>query len=219
MSYIVALTGGIGSGKTTVANAFAQLGVTIVDADIIARQVVEKGTAALTAIVQRFGQSILQNDGSLNRTALRNIIFNDAQQKSWLNALLHPLIQQETLRQFEQINAAQIINLPTTAPYILWVIPLLVENKLTALADRILLIDVDPLIQLARTTQRDDSSRQVVESIIHSQASRTERLFYADDIIDNSDSSMEIPTIVARLHQRYLQLAAEKEHNSATALR
>lgn len=216
MSYIVALTGGIGSGKTTVANAFAQLGVAIVDADIIARQVVEKGTAALTAIVQRFGQSILQNDGALNRAALRNIIFNDVQQKSWLNALLHPLIQQQTLRQFEQISAAQSVNSLTTAPYILWVIPLLIENKLTAIADRILLIDVEPQIQLARAIQRDGSNRQVVESIIHAQASRTERLSNADDIIDNSGNSMEIPAIVAELHQRYLQLAAEKERNSAT---
>lgn len=120
MTYIVALTGGIGSGKSTVANAFANLGVPLVDADIIARQVVEPGTSALAAIASRYGENILQQDGSLNRAALRQKIFSEQQEKAWLNSLLHPLIQQETQRQLAGIDQ----------PYALWVVPLLVENGL-----------------------------------------------------------------------------------------
>jgi dephospho-CoA kinase len=124
MAYIVALTGGIGSGKSTVADAFARHGVMVVDADIIARQVVEPGAPALAAIVERFGNEMLQSDGRLNRAALRQRIFSNPDEKRWLNQLLHPLIHQETQRQLAQV----------TSPYALWVVPLLVENNLQARA-------------------------------------------------------------------------------------
>lgn len=205
MSYIVALTGGIGSGKTTVANTFAQLGVPIVDADIIARQIVEPGQPALSAIAERFGPNILRDDGTLNRSALRELIFNNEAQKRWLNQLLHPLIQQETLRQFSSIDA----------PYLLWVIPLLIENHLTDRADRILVIDVDPQVQLARTMSRDGVNHQLAKNILDAQVSRQVRLSYADDVIDNSGSPDSLPDIVQQLHQRYLQLAAD--HNNLDA--
>lgn len=120
MRYTVALTGGIGSGKSTVANAFADLGINVIDADIIARQVVEPGTPALKAIEEHFGSDVIAADGSLQRRILRERIFSNPEEKSWLNALLHPLIQQETQRQFQQ----------ATSPYLLWVVPLLVENSL-----------------------------------------------------------------------------------------
>lgn len=200
MSYIVALTGGIGSGKTTVADLFAGLGVPIVDADIIARRVVEPGTPALAAIAERFGQPILNSDGSLNRRALRETIFHNPDEKSWLNGLLHPLIQAETLRLFRQIDN----------DYLIWVIPLLIENNLTRFADRILVVDVSRETQLARIMARDGSDRQLAENILNAQVNRETRLAHADDIINNEGSLADINQSVERLHKRYLSLAGPK---------
>lgn len=198
MAYIVALTGGIGSGKSTVADAFARHGVTVVDADVIARQVVEPGTPALAAIADRFGNEMLQPDGSLNRAALRQCIFSNPDEKRWLNQLLHPLIHQETQRQLTQV----------TSPYALWVVPLLVENNLQARADRVLVVDVDSETQLARTIVRDGISRQQAQNILSAQVTREQRLAAADDIIDNSGAAQGIEPLVAALHCRYLELAA-----------
>ncbi|WP_224652299.1 dephospho-CoA kinase [Pectobacterium versatile] len=198
MTYIVALTGGIGSGKSTVADEFAKLGATIVDADIIARQVVEPGKPALDAIRLRFGNAMLNTDGSLDRAALRQQIFSSPEEKQWLNNLLHPLIHQETQTQFQAASA----------PYILWVVPLLVENGLQQRAQRILVVDVDKDTQLARTLVRDSISRQQAENILAAQATREQRLAYADDIIDNSRCPNELAPQVAELHRQYLKLAA-----------
>lgn len=199
MVYTVAITGGIGSGKTTVANRFAQLGIAIVDADIIARNVVEPEKPALKSIVQRFGPTMLLPDGTLNRRELRERIFADPQEKAWLNALLHPLIHQET--QDEMARA--------TSDYVLWVVPLLVENHLHLKADRVLVVDVPLETQIMRTVQRDNVSRIHAEQIIAAQASRESRLAVADDVIDNSGRSEAVNAEVKRLHQRYLQLAAQ----------
>jgi dephospho-CoA kinase len=198
MAYIVALTGGIGSGKSTVADAFARHGVTVVDADVIARQVVEPGTPALAAIAKRFGNEMLQPDGRLNRAALRQRIFSNPDEKSWLNQLLHPLIHQKTQCQLAQV----------TSPYALWVVPLLVENNLQARADRVLVVDVDNETQLARTIARDGISRQQAQNILSAQVTREQRLAAADDIIDNSGTAQGIEPLVAALHRRYLELAA-----------
>ena len=198
MTYIVALTGGIGSGKSTVADEFAKLGATIVDADIIARQVVEPGKPALDAIRLRFGDAMLNTDGSLDRAALRQRIFSSPAEKQWLNNLLHPLIHQETQAQFQVASA----------PYILWVVPLLVENGLQQRAQRILVVDVDKDTQLARTLARDGISQQQAENILAAQATREQRLAYADDIIDNSRCPNELAPQVAELHRQYLELAA-----------
>lgn len=198
MTYIVALTGGIGSGKSTVADAFARHGVMVVDADVIARQVVEPGAPALAAIVERFGNEMLQTDGTLNRAALRQRIFSNPDEKSWLNQLLHPLIHLETQRQLAQV----------TSPYALWVVPLLVENNLQARADRVLVVDVDSETQLARTIARDGISRQQAQNILSAQVTREQRLAAADDIIDNSGTAQGIEPLVAALHRRYLELAA-----------
>ncbi|MEQ9773121.1 dephospho-CoA kinase [Pectobacterium jejuense] len=198
MTYIVALTGGIGSGKSTVADEFAKLGATIVDADIIARQVVEPGEPALDAIRLRFGDAMLNTDGSLNRAALRQQIFSSPEEKQWLNNLLHPLIQQETQTQFQAASA----------PYILWVVPLLVENGLQQRAQRVLVVDVGKETQLARTLARDGISQQQAENILAAQATREQRLAYADDIIDNSRCPNELAPQVAELHRQYLELAA-----------
>jgi len=199
MGYIVALTGGIGSGKSTVAHAFARLGITIIDADIIARQVVEPNTPALNAIEAHFGRSVIQADGTLNRRQLRERIFSDPAEKAWLNALLHPIIHQETQR---QIAAAR-------SPYVLWVVPLLVENQLQNKADRTLVIDVSRETQIQRTMARDHVSREHAEQILAAQATREARLAVADDVIDNNGAPDAIASDVARLHAQYLTFAAQ----------
>jgi len=199
MTYTVALTGGIGSGKSTVADAFFRLGIYVIDADILARQVVEPGTPALAAIAEYFGPQILTSEGALNRRALRERVFAHPDDKSWLNALLHPLIQQETQRQFAQ----------ATSPYVLWVVPLLVENKLYQRADRVLVVDVSRDTQLHRTMQRDQVSREHAENILAAQATREERLAVADDVINNNGTPDAIASDVARLHALYLKLASQ----------
>lgn len=199
MTYTVALTGGIGSGKSTVADTFAHLGVNVIDADIIARQVVEPGTGALQAIAAHFGPQMINVDGTLNRRQLRERIFSHADEKAWLNALLHPLIQQETRQKMLQ----------ATSPYVLWVVPLLVENRLASQADRVLVIDVSPEIQLLRTMQRDSVTREHAEQILTAQATREARLAVADDVIDNNSAPDAIASDVARLHSQYLRYASQ----------
>lgn len=199
MAYTVALTGGIGSGKTTVANAFASLGVPLVDADIIARLVVEPYSLGLNALHQHFGDCILLPNGSLNRVKLRQIIFENNEEKTWVNNLLHPLIQQETQKQIQQIKA----------PYFIWVVPLLIENKLTHLASRVLVVDVTQEEQIERTMKRDGVSREQVLNILKAQAQRQERLAVADDIIENHDNSQNMIEKVKQLHQHYLELAQQ----------
>ena len=201
MGYIVALTGGIGSGKSTVAEAFSRLGVTIIDADILARQVVEPGTPALRAIAEHFGNDMIEPDGALNRRKLRDRIFTHPEEKSWLNALLHPLIQQETQKQIAQ----------ATSPYVLWVVPLLVENNLHDKADRVLVVDVSPATQIQRTIARDNVGREHAEQILAAQATREARLAVADDVIDNNGAPDAIASDVARLHQQYLAQAVLQE--------
>ncbi|KLU16411.1 MULTISPECIES: dephospho-CoA kinase [Xenorhabdus] len=197
MTYIVALTGGIGSGKTTISNAFSSLGVPLVDADIIAREVVAPSTPALQAITTRFGTNILSPDGSLNRAMLRQKIFAAPEEKQWLNALLHPLIQIDTQRQLTQV----------TAPYVIWVVPLLIENNLMHLADRVLVVDVPVEVQITRTMARDGVSREQVENILAAQASRQDRLEKADDVIVNHSSEQDLTSRVVELHQQYLKQA------------
>ena len=199
--YVVAITGGIGSGKTTVANQFAALGIEVVDADLIAREVVAPGTPALAAITSHFGPEILTEQGLLDRRALRERIFSDPAAKSWLNALLHPIIRSEMLRQCAAVSS----------PYCLLVVPLLVENRLTELADRVLVIDVDEATQIERTCHRDGVSREQAQAILASQASRSERLAMADDVLDNQSGTTE--TIRARilaLHETYLAFASQQ---------
>lgn len=202
----VGLTGGIGSGKSTVAAEFVRLGIQQVDADIVARQVVEPGTAALEAIVQQFGEAIRNSDGQLDRSRLRQIVFNDETAKNWLNQLLHPLIRQEMLRQLAE----------ATSPYVLLVAPLLLENKLDQLVDTVLVVDVSEQTQINRTSVRDGSSESLVQSIMAAQCSREERLARANQVISNEGSSDTLPAKVAELHRIFLRMAEEKLAKSLT---
>lgn len=201
MTYIVGLTGGIGSGKSTVAELFAELGVSVIDADVVAREVVAKGSPLLAKIVAYFGSEILLENGELNRAVLRERVFHHVAEKQWLNALLHPAIREEMLRQLQEQDS----------PYVLWVVPLLIENKLTALCQRVLVVDVDPATQITRATQRDSNRAELIRQIMASQVSREERLRYADDVINNEgDLHKSLPQLkqkVLELHQSYLQLS------------
>ena len=199
MVYTVALTGGIGSGKSTIADNFSRLGITVVDADVIARQVVEPGQPALRIISDHFGDEILLPDGTLNRRALRAKIFSSAEEKKWLNALLHPLIHQRTQAEINQ----------ALSPYVLWVVPLLIENNLQQKADRVLVVDVSPEVQIARTIARDKVSREHVLQILAAQATREARLSAADDVINNDGGTVQVAAHVDRLHRQYLELAAQ----------
>jgi dephospho-CoA kinase len=199
--FIVGLTGGIGSGKTTVANLFEQLDIDIVDADIVAREVVEPGQPALEKIKQYFGDEIVSNSGQLNRTLLRTIIFSDLQKKDWLNKLLHPLIRQSIL---EQIAA-------TNSQYCLLVAPLLVENNLHHMVDRVLVIDVTEHTQVLRVLKRDPSNEQEIKRIIANQIPRKQRKAVADDVINNESIELNlINSQVAKLDRKYNKLAKIK---------
>ncbi|MCJ8319667.1 MAG: dephospho-CoA kinase [Colwellia sp.] len=199
-SFIVGLTGGIGSGKTTVANMFAQLGIDIIDADIVARQVVEPNTTALRSIIEHFGDDYLDSSGQLNRSLLRTRIFSNSEDKIWLNQLLHPIIRNKILEDIES----------SSSPYCLLVAPLLLENKLDNIVDRVLVIDITENEQIIRSLKRDTSSEIEIKSIIASQISRSDRLNAADDVIDNSnfDLSFTIKQVkyLDSLYHQYVQL-------------
>lgn len=195
---IIGLTGGIGSGKTTIANMFAERGIDLVDADVIARQVVAPQSLAIKQIALHFGDQYITSDGFLNRALLRSKIFSNQEDKVWLNNLLHPLIRQTIL---DEIQA-------TSSPFCLLVAPLLIENKLNELVDKVLVIDVEPSIQLARTLLRDSSSEKEILAIIASQLSRADRLAAADDVIDNNETDLKsIKQQVNHFYNAYLQLA------------
>ena len=197
---VVGLTGGIGSGKTTVANLFASFGVDLVDADIIAREVVAIGSPALELIAAQFGQDVLLADGSLNRSWLRAKVFTEPMHKQWLNTLLHPLIRSEILRQLAAAKSS----------YVLLVAPLLIENGLTPLVAQVLVVDVSPETQLRRTSRRDNVAQSQVAAILASQCDRATRLARANQVIDNDLDGFDLSAKVAELHAFYLRLAEEK---------
>lgn len=193
---IIGLTGGIGCGKSTISDEFARLGITIVDADIIAREVVAPNSPGLSAIITRFGHDIIAADGSLDRAKLRKIIFAEPTQTQWLNALLHPLIRTEIER---QLKASQ-------SHYTILSVPLLLENNLDELCDRILVVDVNEATQLERVSSRDNSDIATINAIIAAQIDRPSRLDKADDIIDNSGSIPQSLIQVRKLHHFYTKL-------------
>jgi dephospho-CoA kinase len=198
MTLRIALTGGIGCGKSTIADKFQELGVPIIDSDLISKDIVKPGTACLNAIIDEFGSNLLTSEGTLDRNKLRNIIFNDEAAKEKLEEILHPVIYQEIEVQVSKVSY----------PYCLIVIPLLIETQAMNRFDRTLLVDVAKKLQIKRATSRDKVSVQIVEKIINSQASRSQRLKYADDIIDNNVKIEELNKAVLKLHEKYLELGS-----------
>lgn len=199
---VVGLTGGIGSGKSSVAALLREHGIHVIDADQVARQVVEPGQPALAAIADRFGAALLMADGALNRAALREIIFTDPVAKRWLEQLTHPLIGAELSR---QLGAAP-------PPYTVLESPLLLETEQHQRCDVIVVVDVTPAQQLARAAQRDANSTEQIQRIIDAQLPRSERLARADHTVDNSGSPAALPEQVKQLHRALCAAASQREH-------
>lgn len=195
--YLVGITGGIGSGKTLVTDTFASLGVEIVDADIVAREVVAPGSEGLSAIAAHFGNSIITPQGELNRAALRELVFTNEAQKQWLNQCLHPRIRQAMAEAVSNIQSE----------YGVLAVPLLIENGMQKMVDRIAVVDCPESVQLTRALSRDGSSEAAIKGIMAAQVSRETRLAEADDVIDNSKDKASTISQVKQLHQQYLQMA------------
>jgi dephospho-CoA kinase len=194
----IALTGGIGCGKSEACRIFQQQhGVPVIDTDVIARQLVQPGEDALQQITHAFGKDILQADGTLNRAALANEVFNSASKRRQLESILHPRIRSAVEQQLKQLDTA----------YVIVAVPLLIETGQQTDYDRVLVVDCEPSQQLTRTLQRDERSAQQVQSIIDAQASRAQRLQAADDVIDNSKDRQFLQQQIAQLHTKYLQQA------------
>jgi dephospho-CoA kinase len=193
----IGLTGGIASGKSTVARRFSELGVPVIDADESSRSVVAPGQPGLSQVVKTFGSEVLNAKGALDRQALRDVIFADESRRRDLEAILHPLIRADMERQ-----AASAIG-----PYLVLAIPLLVEGGATDRVDRILVVDVDEAVQLERLMARDSQTLAQAGAILAAQANRASRLKAADDVLVNAGTVSELRQAVDRLHQRYLSLA------------
>ena len=200
MSLIIGITGGIGSGKSAVTERFEQLGITVVDADLVARIVVEKGKPALKSIAEHFGTSVIDSDGNLDRAALRTIVFANETDRHWLEQLTHPLIGQEILDQLSNSKSA----------YTILSSPLLLETSQGDLADYTVVVDVPSELQLLRTMQRDNNDEALVKRIMAAQLPRGKRLELADIVIDNSRTLEELDKIVAELHAQFLQQSAQR---------
>jgi dephospho-CoA kinase len=194
---VVGLTGGIGSGKSAVCREFERLGVAIIDADIVAREVVAPGTPGLAEVVTTFGKHVLGDDGTIDRTRLRSLVFADDAKRSLLEAILHPKIRDNISRQLAAV----------TGPYCILCIPLLVEKGGYANIGRILVVDCSVETQIQRVMKRDNLTRPQVEAIMRSQATREERLRIADDVIENSHGIERLQAPVAILHKKYLNIA------------
>ena len=197
MSLVVGITGGIGSGKSEVTRRFESLGITVVDADLAARVIVEPGGSALAAIADHFGAGIIMADGTLDRAALRQKVFADETERHWLERLTHPLIGKEIQRQLESADS----------PYCILSSPLLLETRQKDMVDCVLVVDVPEATQLERASRRDANSEEQIRRIMAAQMSREKRLEQADIVIDNSQPLAELDAIVEELHKEFLQRA------------
>lgn len=196
--YCVGLTGGVGSGKSLVARLFAGLGAEVIDTDVIARELTAAGGPAMAPIRAAFGQEYLAADGSLERVRMRQLVFADADARGRLEALLHPLIHARVVAQLAA----------SSAPYVLLVVPLLVETAAyDGLVDRVLVVDCEPEQQIERVVQRDGLSEAMARAIVAAQSSRERRLAAADEVIDNRADLDALAPRIARLHQAFLLAA------------
>jgi len=196
----IGLTGGIASGKTLVADTFSELGVPVIDTDVIAREVAEPGQPALQEIADRFGADVLDASGQLDRAALRQHVFSSPAEREALEAILHPRIRSTALDRMQKTNAA----------YVVVVVPLLFESGFIELVDRALVIDADSETRIERILERDGGSREQAEQIIASQMDDAGRLARADDVIENHGDPAETRAAVARLHEQFLSIAAAR---------
>ncbi|SFC04829.1 dephospho-CoA kinase [Marinospirillum celere] len=196
-SLIIGLTGGIGSGKTAASNLFAEKGIEVIDADVIARAALEPGSPLLEDVYEHFGSQLQLADGSLDRAALRKKIFNNHQEKIWLEELVHPWVREEVVKQLKTAKGG----------YLILASPLLIESHQDQLVDRILVIDLPKKLQIERTCQRDNNQEELVTKIMANQLERQERLAKADDVIDNSKGLNELKKQVNYWHDFYQQLA------------
>ena len=196
MTFVVGLTGGIGSGKSAAADEFARLGAAVVDADLIAHELTEAGGAAIPALERIFGKDVIGRSGAMDRRKMRERVFADAAAKRALEALLHPMIRDESRRRIEAANG----------PYVVHVVPLLVESAdYRKRVDRVLVVDCPEALQIERVRARSALPEADVRAIMASQATRAERLAAADDVIDNSGTLDALRRQVAALHRKYLQ--------------
>src|SRR5580765_4935321 len=193
----VALTGGIASGKSAVAALFARQGVPVMDLDQVAREIVAPGSALLAAVIARFGPGVRASDGSLDRRALRELVFRDAAARGALEALLHPAIRERARQWMATIEG----------PYLIIVIPLLVESGTAADYDRVLVVDCDQSLQRERLAVRDGANAGLIEAALAAQAPRTARLALATEVIYNAGTLAELVPRVCALHALYLRLA------------
>ena len=193
----IGLTGGIASGKSTVAQRFTDLGVPVIDADVAARAVVASDTPGLARVIERFGPGVLAQNGELDRRALRDLIFSNPGARRDLESILHPLIRADMERSADQ----------AVGPYVVMAIPLLIEGGPSDRVDRVLVVDVDEAVQLRRVMERDGCTAEQAHAILASQASRSARLAAADDVLQNAGTVTDLRQAVDRLHERYLRLA------------
>jgi len=199
MSFVIGLTGGIGSGKTTVANLFAELGAAVVDTDAIAHELTGPQGLAMRDIADAFGASVLRSDGSLDRAAMRQLCFSDPTARKRLESILHPMIRSESAARCERADYA---------PYVLLVVPLLIESgAYRGRINRLLVVDCDEELQVSRVMERSGLTAREVRDIMATQASRAERLAAADDVVTNGASRDELQAQILTLHQRYVELA------------
>jgi dephospho-CoA kinase len=193
---LIGLTGGIGTGKSTVCKLFAERGVAVIDADAVAKELVALDQPALQAIVQEFGKGIIDAKGRLRRDRLRSIVFSDPERRKRLEKLLHPLILEEMLNRANRAGG----------PYCILCIPLLVETDQSSAVDRVLVVDAPQALQIQRVMERDHLTIDEIKAIMHAQASREDRLEAADDVIMNASDMTKLAEQVNALHQKYLAL-------------
>lgn len=197
---VIGLTGGIGSGKSTVAELFKKRHVPVIDTDIIARELVKPDQPALNEITAEFGNTIIQSNGELNRSALAEITFHDKQARKKLEAILHPRIRENMQSQIKNI----------TSPYVIVVIPLLIETGQSDQVDHILLVDCPEDMQIERVKHRDNRDEQQIKDILHAQSSRQARLSTADDVIENRGDISELDAKIELLHQKFLSMSQDR---------
>ena len=193
---IIGLTGGIGSGKSVASDKFASLGITVVDADVASRTVVEPGMPALKEIESHFGPEIIAGDGQLDRTKLREFIASDAEERKWLESVLHPRIGEQITKEISE----------SSSPYTIFVAPLLLETNSDNMCSRVLVVDVAEEVQIQRTIKRDQMLGEQIEKIVAAQMSRKERLEKADDVLENAGTIRELQDQVEELHHKYLEM-------------